>query len=94
MIVRRTEDGALKCALRDLRREEWRAEDSVSHVRRRYLSRWPIQAHRRICANVQLLILVILAVEVMYSVVVEVVNERSENFWSFAYRSTLWEPGS
>ena len=30
MIVRRTEDGALKCALRDLRREEWRAEDSVS----------------------------------------------------------------
>lgn len=30
MIVRRTEDGALKCALRDLRREEWRAEYSVS----------------------------------------------------------------
>jgi len=30
MIVRRTLDGALKCALRDFLREEWRAEKIVS----------------------------------------------------------------
>ena len=27
MMVRRTLEGALKCALRDFRREEWRAEE-------------------------------------------------------------------
>jgi len=31
-MTRRTLDGALKCALRDFLREEWRAEDALVSV--------------------------------------------------------------